>query len=539
MAVVDSSSVLVAGADWLASPTAARQAASHPALFLPHLDELCKARFPWDQEEITPRVAAVLEVFRLLQEGPLEDRLAAQFLRASESLAAWATAAQQPSLAQTLRQTAHDFQAIYDSPLDLDQESLQFLWGRLAPELAALRDVGERRSQSAPEASTVSVRLARLEPLIDRVSKLTLTAELYRDLESRLATAQIPHALREEMRQINREFQAQATAIAQGVVALRRVPIADLLAAAARRAAALAAQQGQRLTLQLSGENTEINPALRGNLEAILARLVDHAVPLHLAPPTPPHRPAAAEPGPLRLEAHTRNSRLHLMLVDDVALDPGWLRTLAVRQGLLPAETEPLSDEATLELLAHPNLALPGVAAGGGLAAVAALLEPLEGAMRVTSSADRGTVIRLEIPLRDTVRAIDTLLVQHAGQHFAIPFDFVLEIFELGAGDLKAVQGRRVVPLRGTVYDALSLSEIFHLNDSASPDSRRPGVLVEYRQEALCLLVDRVLGHRQAVVQPLEGLGAGNAKLAGVSPLGGGRLALVLNIPGILQSLSG
>jgi chemotaxis protein histidine kinase CheA len=52
----------------------------------------------------------------------------------------------------------------------------------------------------------------------------------------------------------------------------------------------------------------------------------------------------------------------------------------------------------------------------------------------------------------------------------------------------------------------------------------------------MCLLVDRVFGHRQIVVRSLRGVVPGSEKLAGVAQLGGGRLALVLNVPDLVDS---
>ena len=445
--------------------------------------------------ELRAQLATVLGLFHTASEPRLDDRAARHFLEAAEALAAWAARGARPTLAQTLRQTAVDFRALYDSPLDLDRQSRDLLWQRLAPELAALRHESPDAATAESAASTVPVRPERLEALVERVSHLSLTAELFRDLETRLAAARMPAALLDEMQQINRQLKTQATAIAQGVVALRRVPLDGALAAAAEHAHRLAAAAGKRLDFRIDGGATEIDPALLEKVGAVLTRLVEHAVPA--ARKDQLQRSGPAEAAPLRLEAQLRGSRICLSLRDN---------------GLQSEH--------------------------GDLSALTALVEQLDGELQVASS-EEGTTIHLGIPQRDTVQAIDTLVVEHTGQYFAIPFDRIVEIVELRPEDLKPVQGRQVVALRGAIFDALSLSEVLHLEGSGHSPRPCQGILVQGKRGSLCLLVERVLGHRQAVVQPLDGLAAGNPRLAGVSPLGGGRLALVLAIPAILESLLG
>ena len=62
-------------------------------------------------------------------------------------------------------------------------------------------------------------------------------------------------------------------------------------------------------------------------------------------------------------------------------------------------------------------------------------------------------------------------------------------------------------------------------------------LLVGCREGQTCLLVDRVIGHRHAVINSLQGTACSVESIAGVAQLGGGRLALVLSVPDIVKGL--
>lgn len=136
-------------------------------------------------------------------------------------------------------------------------------------------------------------------------------------------------------------------------------------------------------------------------------------------------------------------------------------------------------------------------------------------------------------------RVVDSLVIQHARQQYLIAFEYIVEIAQLERAEFQSVQGRRVVSRRGTTYDAIGLSEILGLEGSEADRPLVDAVLLRSGEGTLCLLVEHVLEHRKSVISPLDGILATSEKVSGVSPLGGGRLALVLNIPAMIRTLRG
>ena len=52
----------------------------------------------------------------------------------------------------------------------------------------------------------------------------------------------------------------------------------------------------------------------------------------------------------------------------------------------------------------------------------------------------------------------------------------------------------------------------------------------------MCLTVDQVIGHRQVVVTTMRDIFTETDKVAGVAQLGGGQLALVLDVANVIKT---
>jgi len=90
--------------------------------------------------------------------------------------------------------------------------------------------------------------------------------------------------------------------------------------------------------------------------------------------------------------------------------------------------------------------------------------------------------------------------------------------------------------IRGKTYPASCLGDLLDLPaNPVGATQMRPGILVGCKQGHFCLLVDKVVGHRQIVVNNISETVHGVDNIAGVAQLGAGRLALVLSIPDLVQ----
>jgi two-component system, chemotaxis family, sensor kinase CheA len=519
--------------------------------------------------DVTTAVRRLIALFVRAEEGVYDAELGRGFLESAQEFADLCRNADDPALADVVVQSAADFQVLLDSPLDVDPLLVSIVWDRLEPGLSTLlvedaEDAAEvnASSTSTPRSLDASPRAADagakakarvlrireecVDEFLQSVSGLFLTGELYKDVQSRMSAVGVLTNLVEEFRQINNAFAVQSTALQRNVVALRQVAASGLMSKFPQMARSLATQLGKQIDVHLAGEETEIDKSLVEDLDAPLTHMIRNVVDHGIEPPE--DRIAAGKPatGNLWIKAEQTKSHVHITIADDGrGINPGVLRAKAIEKGLLsPEQARAMSDQEAIELIFHAGFSTAKEVSdisgrGVGMDVVRTKIREHNGDIVVDSTVGQGTTFHLHIPVREAVVVIDGLLLRHAGAHYVLPFEHVLEIAEFGPSELNSVQGSRIASFRGQNYDAVSLGRLLDLPiESVEPThgDKTIAVLVGCKQGSFCVLVDAVLGHRKVVVNSIKEMLPQADRMAGVAQLGGGRLALVLSAQDIFEA---
>ncbi len=523
-----------------------------------------------NDEDISSHIAGILEVFLVTERGEYKEAAGKDFMRGAEEFAVWADGAGQAELAAALRAGASDFRTIFDSPLDIDATLISVVWDHLSPELSKLEgapgtqaeapsaetkqenaaDQGSDKSAADSKVRQQKIRMVRVKEeyvdgFLNDVSRLFITGELLKDLHSRMSHEGAMQTLVEEMRQINTAFYAQSASLQQSVVSLRRVSVSGLFAKFPRMARTLCAQLNKKIAVHLVGEETEIDKSLLEDLDAPLTHMIRNSVDHGIETPEERKARGVDETGNLWLKAEQTRSHVIITIQDDGrGIDPVKLRNKAVEKGIYSREeADHLSDEETLKLVFHAGFStaekLSDVSGRGvGMDVVRTNLAHHNGEIFVESKVGQGSIFRMEIPIRDAVLVIDGLMMKQNGEDFALPFDHIREITEIDPADLSPVQGSQVATIRGKTYEAVELCDILDLEKhERQPGQKLQAVLVGCKLGEVCILVDKVCGHRQIVLNSINDILPETDKIAGVAQLGGGRLALVLSVEDIVKSL--
>lgn len=520
--------------------------------------------------ELADSVSDILRLFTAFEEGSYSEETAHTFVHAAEKLAADARRARRESLAVALESAVRNFRLVTSGPIPLDGLLLSVVWDELWPELSKLAapeqsiDAAqptavapsavaarplptEATAKKEPEKSgrLVRVKEERLDDFLNLVARLFITGEMFKDLQGRMAESRQLKPMVEEFREIIRSFSEQAHVLQKGLFSLRRLPVANLFTKFPGMARGLARQLGKEIDVQLLGEEVEIDKVLIEDLDAPLTHIIRNAVDHGIDGPDARRARGAAECGKLTLKAEVTRTHVRILISDDGrGIDPNKLRAKALEKRLYTeAELSAMSDDEAVQLIFHPGFStaekLSDVSGRGvGLDVVRNSVRKHRGEVYVQSQVNVGTTFRLEVPLREAVLVIDGLMIRHDGEEFVIPFEFIREITQLEPGQLSPLHGAEAATIRDTVYDARRLSAVLD-NAPSTSGGLRPlsAVVVGTQYGRLCLLVDQVLGTRKVVVNGLKDIVKGSTSIAGVAQLGGGRLALVLGIPEIVNKL--
>ncbi len=324
-------------------------------------------------------------------------------------------------------------------------------------------------------------------------------------------------------------------------LAVRMRPFADGIAGFPRLVRDVGRALGKDVALEIKGEDTAVDRDILEKLEAPLSHLlrnaVDHGIEL------PAERIAAGKPAPgtVTLEARHMSGLLQIAVSDDGrGADLPRLREKVVERGLTNAETaQKLSEAELLEFLFLPGFTLRETVTeisgrGVGLDVVQNMLKQVRGTVRVTTQPGQGMRFVLQLPL--TLSVVRTLLVEIGGEPYAFPLAHVGRTVKLPRERIELLEGRPHFTFDGKQVGLVAAHEILDTAAPAASDAM-PVVVVADHATTYGLAVDKFLGERELVVQPLD------ARLGRVKDVTAGALmedgspVLILNVDDMIRSV--
>jgi two-component system chemotaxis sensor kinase CheA len=220
-------------------------------------------------------------------------------------------------------------------------------------------------------------------------------------------------------------------------------------------------------------------------------------------------------------------------------MDPKNIVTVAVRRGIVTAdEAAELSPRELFALAFMPGFTTREIATdmsgrGVGLDVVKTNIAKLGGVVDIASEFGIGTKITITLPI--TLAIISVLLVEIAGRLFAMPLASVDEAILLDGSQIRMVDSREVMTVRGASLPICRLDRLFGL-----PPNRRPREYVVIAQVAtrrLGFVVDELVGQRDIVIKALGPSLKGVRGFAGATELGDQRVALVLDVAALIEEV--
>ena len=327
----------------------------------------------------------------------------------------------------------------------------------------------------------------------------------------------------------------------QEVLASRMRPFSDGIQGLARMVRDLSRQLGKEGELQIIGEATQVDRDVLERLEAPLGHLLRNAVDHGLE--APEERIAAQKPrkGTLRLEARHVAGLLMISIEDDgrgISLER--LREAVVVKKHTTAEVaQTLSEEELLDFLFLPGFSLRDEVTeisgrGVGLDVVHNMVKSVGGSIRLSAQPGCGMRFTLQLPL--TLSVMRFLLVEVAGEPYALPLARLARTLQVPREEIQTLEGREHVPFEGQRVGVVSAAQIFGKTAAASGPELSVVILGD-RAKRYGVVVDRFLGERQLVVQPLD------PRLGQIKDISAGALmpdgspVLILNVDDLMRSV--
>jgi chemosensory pili system protein ChpA (sensor histidine kinase/response regulator) len=243
--------------------------------------------------------------------------------------------------------------------------------------------------------------------------------------------------------------------------------------------------------------------------------------------------------GVIELAARQELGQIVLEVRDDgKGLDLGALREQGIAMGLAPS-TVSVDDPQVRDLVFAAGLSTEKTARavagrGVGCDVVRRAVERLNGSIRVESEKGKGTTFVLTLPL--TLAITKALLVQHAGQAFALPLYFAERILDPHQQEVVESAGVRRVRVDGQWCAVQSIASFLGGASTAHQTDRAPIVVLRVGTERMLLQVDAVIGQEESVVKSLGTILTGHPLFAGVTIRGNGEMVLIVDVPGMIET---
>jgi two-component system, chemotaxis family, sensor kinase CheA len=377
------------------------------------------------------------------------------------------------------------------------------------------------RKGSASDAN-VRVPAEKLDRLVNLVGELVMN-------QSRLTQA-AAHVDAPDLAAPVEEIERLVAELRDNVLGIRMMPIGRTFSRFKRLVHDLSAELNKEIDLVTEGAETELDKTVLDQLGDPLVHLIRNSIDHGIEPPEEREHRGKPARGTIRLSAVHTGSNVVVSIADDGrGLDPEAIRAQGVAKQLIALDAA-LSDKEIFNLIFLPGFStakkVTSVSGRGvGMDVVRRQIETLRGAVAVSSTAGQGTTIELTLPL--TLAIIDGLLVEVAGDQFILPMSAVTENVELHAAERSSKNGRNVIAVRGELVPYIDLRELFQM-----PGQRRDiekVVIVRHEDTRVGIIVDRVVGTHQTVIQSLGTLYRNVEVASGATIMGNGTVALILD----------
>ena len=292
-------------------------------------------------------------------------------------------------------------------------------------------------------------------------------------------------------------------------LACRMRPFSDGVQGFPRMVRDLARSLGKEARLEIAGETTQVDRDILSKLDAPLGHLLRNAVDHGLE--TPRERQAAGKPaeGVIRLEArHNAGALLVIVSDDGRGVDLERLRRTIVERKLTTSEAAAaLSDVELLDFLFLPGFSMKGALTeisgrGVGLDVVRDMVKQVHGTVHISSQPGRGTTFRLQLPV--TLSVLRTLLVDIGGEPFAFPLTSIVRTLRLSKEQVTSIEHRQHFDLDGQHVGLVAAHQVLEVGNPSPAGDQLPVVVIGDPGHTYGLSVDRFLGERELVVQPLD-----------------------------------
>jgi len=325
------------------------------------------------------------------------------------------------------------------------------------------------------------------------------------------------------------------------IMQTRMLPVATLFEPQNRFVRDLSRASGKMIQLVIEGADTPIDKSILELLKDPLIHLMRNACDHGIESPQDRRNAGKSEEGLITLSAYQKGDRIILKVKDDGhGIDVEAIKAKIAEKNLIPDERiKGLTAEEALEFIFLPGFSTAREVTtisgrGIGMDVVKTKLASIGGQCHVETKKGEFTCISVSLPL--TLIVLKSLLVRVGKEIFAIPIARVEEVLMCTRDELKQVEGRETISLRGDIVPLVNLCRLWDFDIQQENIKKWPLVVIGQGEQRVAFLVDEFLEEKEIVSNSLDKRLGKWRDLCGATVLDNGQVGFIVDVDSLLQS---
>jgi two-component system chemotaxis sensor kinase CheA len=375
---------------------------------------------------------------------------------------------------------------------------------------------------------TVRVDIEKLDNLMNLVSELIIAKN---SLIAATSESGVGGSVNEQIEYL----ESVTTNLHESVMKVRMVPIESVVAKFPRMIRDLSKKLDKKMELYMTGEDTELDRTVVDEIGDPLMHMLRNSADHGLEPNDVRVESGKPEVGSIFLDAYQDGNNVVIAVRDDGGgIDVDAVKAKAVERGTItPEQAETMSEKEIIDLLFLPSFSTAKKVSdvsgrGVGLDVVKSKIESLSGEVEVKNHFGEGSEWIIRLPL--TLAIIQALMVVIGDEKYAIALGSIQTIEDVLPSDIKLVQNKEVIHIRGTVIPIVRLNRVLDIPPRADEGTKNMTVIIVKKGDKLAgLVVDELIGQQEVVIKSMGKYIKVPRIISGATILGNGDVALILD----------
>ncbi len=409
-----------------------------------------------------------------------------------------------------------------------------------APEKKKASGDGEKKSQSG---GSIRVAVDTLEHLMTMVSELVLTRNQLLEIVRRHEDSEFKVPL-QRLSNVTAELQ-------EGVMATRMQPIGNAWQKLPRIVRDLSQELEKPIELEMIGAETELDRQVLEMIKDPLTHMVRNSADHGLERPEDRRAAGKADKGTITLAAYHEGGHIIIEVRDDGAgINVDRVKAKVVERGLATeAEVDKMTDAQIHKFIFAAGFSTAAQVTsvsgrGVGMDVVRNNIELIGGTVDLRSTHGKGSSFIIKIPL--TLAIVSTLIVEAAGDRFAIPQLSVVELVRVQTNSehrIERIKDTPVLRLRNKLLPLVHMSQLLGIYEGEDVEKAINSdngfiVVMQVGSQTFGVVVDGVFHTEEIVVKPMSTMLRNLDMFSGNTILGDGSVIMIIDPNGIAGAMA-